>query len=181
MSILQMNDGQSYAVEAGIAEAALAQIVEILACDVDDRIARIIAAQVQGIVRSALQLPNDVAARWNWLCARGLEGDVAGVHARRQSLVHYVDRKLAIVRLTRQLGSLIAARNEGSYDADIPLRHAEERLLRFKNDILDPWQTLEDLEDLLAASFPLSNEELKLIASKNPPADSWYQEEGKPF
>ena len=58
---------------------------------------------------------------------------------------------------------------------------AADELRRLRAEIFDRWHTPEDLEDLLAASFPLSNEQLTAIAEKHRPPPEWYEEEGKPF
>jgi hypothetical protein len=47
---------------------------------------------------------------------------------------------------------------------------------------LDAAEEAEDQETAkLAASFPLSNDELRELAAKHPPQQSWYEETGKPF
>ncbi len=52
---------------------------------------------------------------------------------------------------------------------------------KLESEFFERWNTLEDLEDLLAAHFPLSNEQLKKLAEKHKPPQSWYDETDKPF
>jgi hypothetical protein len=52
---------------------------------------------------------------------------------------------------------------------------------RFKADVLDRWQTADDLEDLAARDYPLTTADLDRIGPQRRPPESYYAEESKPF
>jgi hypothetical protein len=57
----------------------------------------------------------------------------------------------------------------------------QESLAHYRSEVFGRWQTLENLEDILAESSPLSDKELTPLEKRyGPPAD-WYAQDGKPF
>ncbi len=52
---------------------------------------------------------------------------------------------------------------------------------RLKANVLDLWQTADDLEDLAARDYPLTTADLERIVPQRVPAASWYAEDSKPF
>ena len=56
------------------------------------------------------------------------------------------------------------------------LERAKGVVKEFELGVLNRWQTLDDLEDLLLAPVQLSDGTLKALAKKFPPPQSWYGE-----
>jgi hypothetical protein len=55
-----------------------------------------------------------------------------------------------------------------------------DQLQKHHDSLFPRWQTLEDLEAILLERVSLSNDQLKALAAKNPPPQSWYDEAQTP-
>jgi hypothetical protein len=141
----------------------------------------LITRQGRAILPMVLDAPEQVRRRWEYLRSQGWKGHAAEVHAERQPFLDSVERKLHLVEQGRRLAELFVLPTGEALPEATKLAQAEDELRRFREEVFGNWQTLEDLEEMLAASFPLSNERLAAIAAKHRPPPEWYEEEGKPF
>jgi hypothetical protein len=171
--------------EPALAGAWLRQSVDLVEAagrQGDAWLAPLIAEHAERVLLPlALRLPMKVRDAWQRRCAAGWRGDAARVHADRESFLQYVDVKLSIIQLGRRLVALLTQQLKREFAEENELAGAEADLLSFKTAVFDRWRTLEDLEDLLAASFPLTNAELLAIAERHPAPPSWLEEDSKPF
>ena len=55
-----------------------------------------------------------------------------------------------------------------------------EELQKHYDSLFPRWHTLEDLEAILLERISLPNDQLKTLAAKNPPPQSWYDEAETP-
>ena len=114
--------------------------------------------------------------RWEEMCRVVASGRGSEVHAERSGIVELVRRDRAtldrvdqLVRLTAQVvGKVVPGA------AEISTAIAE--LERFQTDVLDRWQTLEDLEELAVEHYPLSAAKLEELAVRYPAPQAWYDE-----
>ena len=58
---------------------------------------------------------------------------------------------------------------------------AMQDLSTLKEEIFGKWNTLEELEQMLVDSYPLSAEQFDVLATKYRPPQEWYLQEGQPF
>ena len=102
-------------------------------------------------------------------------GDSDALHDCRSKIEAGLKYELGILGdcLTR------AERQPDVLSADIHARMTSlrDQLATHYNSLFPKWQTVEDLEDILLAPLTPSNEQLKAYAAKNPPPQSWYDEE----
>ncbi len=59
------------------------------------------------------------------------------------------------------------------------LSDAVGEIERFKSKVLDPWQTVEDLEDLVAAEMAPTAEEFDAVRRKYGPPTAWFEHCGE--
>ncbi len=123
---------------------------------------------------------------WETLCAAGWRGQAEQVHALRGEFLNRFNHRLELIRQTRDA----IANAPRSVSALLPeadhwmgaLWKAEGELETFARQVFSRWQTLEDLEDLLAETYPASNAQFEEVRKKLPPFhEQWYAENSKPF
>jgi hypothetical protein len=148
---------------------------------VRELLAQLFTDQARAIFPPVLLLPERARRLWQQLSSVGWAGHATEVHAVREPFRQNIQDKLRLVQQARRFGEMLRLLKGQPFPEEERLRQAEEDLRRFSSEVFDRWETLEDLEDLLAASFPLSNERLEVIGKKYPPSPAWYSEEGKPF
>ena len=62
------------------------------------------------------------------------------------------------------------------------LHTAAEKTAALRDDIFARWETVADLEAIVAVeTHPLTNEQLRRFAEAHPPPASWYEETIDPF
>jgi hypothetical protein len=133
------------------------------------------------LVASVRRFPEEMSRRWQHLCQVGMSGRAEEVHAQRETLRQQFENRLAYVKNALRLASACRALLNGEAIGEDDLRDVFGKLEALRDEVLSGWETLEDLEDLLAARFPLPMEKLEALAKKYPPAPAWYEQEGKPF
>jgi hypothetical protein len=139
------------------------------------------AEQTLAIVPVAIRLPERARALWRRLCEAGRAGRASAVHAAREDLQKDFERKLWVIEKARRISQEFSVlTGKALADAEV-LKQAEDDLRRLHAEIFGRWQTLEDLEDLLASLYPFTNERLETLEKKYKPPAAWYSEEGKPF
>ncbi len=127
------------------------------------------------------QICEKIKERWKQLCAEGWAGKTEEVHALRAPIAEMIASKRQSMAKVRELVDLLQRRTGVRLSERTLLDQAEQFVDQFQNDVLDRWHSLEDLEDMLAASYPLSNDRLKAMASKHAPPASWFDEQSNPF
>jgi hypothetical protein len=172
-------------------EAALAQLLdatfrfgEKIGLEHPESVALVtqtLAEQTRAIVPVAIRLPERARRVWRRLCEEGWAGRTNAVHAAREELQKDFERKFWLITKARHTAQQFAALTGTMLPDANRLQEAEEELHRLHAEIFGRWQTLEDLEDLLAARYPLPDERLQKIGTKHQPPESWYSEEEKPF
>jgi hypothetical protein len=138
-------------------------------------LARVLVEQSNVILPHILQLPGRVQQLWGKLCAAGWAGEAEQVHSIRGFFLSDIEGKL---RLTEQACRIAEMHTLPEVAA---LRRAEQDLRHFRSEVFGRWHTLEDLQDILAESFPLSDKELAPLEKRYGPPAVWYAQDGKPF
>jgi len=146
-----------------------------------DVVLKVFARQLQAVVPAVLDFPGQVRRLWDSYCAAGWEGRTAEVHAARGLFLGNVEAKLRLTEQAIRNAEQLALLAGQPLPETAQLSQCARELQQFMADVFGRWQTQEDLEDMLAASFPLSAEELESIGRKHPTPPEWYSQEGKPF
>jgi len=136
----------------------------------------------QTVADQAARLPAMTRSTWENLCQTGMAGKTEQVHALRSWLAQQVKRRLEMIRQAQAIAERANA-FAGTALTGLPdLERARTDLEVFQREVLSRWQTLENLEDLLAEMYPLSNARLNAVRSTMPPTyPQWYAEDSKPF
>lgn len=117
---------------------------------------------------------------WNHVCRRATEtGSAEELHAARDDYQAFL---LAHLKILDGLLTL-STRFEGEHPhAEIArlLAPTRERLQKHYDSLFPRWQTLEDLEAILLERVSLPSDQLKALAAKHPPPQSWYDEADAP-
>ena len=146
-----------------------------------DSLLELFKREVKCLIPSLTASLDRIFLAWDQLSVAGRSGRTSEVDAARNQLQASVQLKLRLAEraltyceiLHVQTGETLAERKD--------LVRSYEKLQRFKTEVLDRWQSLEDLEEILVENFPLSAERLEKTAANCQPPASWYQEQGKPF
>jgi hypothetical protein len=132
---------------------------------------------VVGMRGSALLFENV----WRRIIMHVAQGQTTQMQAARPQLLTAFDKRLAQLKDTHALA--VWLRKLGSADIPDPdvLLPEIAGLERLQANVLDRWQTPDDLEDLAARDYPLTTSDLDRIGPQRRPPASWYAEESKPF
>jgi len=144
-------------------------------------LARVLVEQSNAILPHVLQLPGRVHQLWAKLCAAGWDGDAEQVHSLRDFLLGDVDGKLRLTEQACRIVELHLLLTGVTTPAVEELRRVAQELRRFRSELFDRWHTLEDLEEILAESFPLGDKELTSREKSYAPPAAWYAQDDKPF
>jgi hypothetical protein len=139
------------------------------------------ALEVQAAVRRFLGEKEQFRHGWELLQREVIAGRAAEVHQARERFVAAFRKRAELLRHACEL-LRFASRVSGQEMPQTEELLAEAADLEQKRALLESrWHTPEDLEDLVAESYPLPAARLKAIAARNPPPQSWYDEECRPF
>jgi hypothetical protein len=143
-----------------------------------DLMVRNVALALEGMKGSACAWEN----AWRTIIIRDVaRGQTAEMHAARPRLVRSLEKRLSLVKHTHLLAQWLRELGRAdSPDPDVLLPEIAG-LERLKANVFDRWQTAEDLEDLAARDYPLTNADLDQIGPQRQPPASYYAEESKPF
>jgi hypothetical protein len=133
------------------------------------------------LVAIVLQLPELTRQRWQQLRAAGMSGHTDQVHALRPLFLKGVDTRIGQVKQAMRIADMAAVLGNQNLAGSEKLPRVLQDLEQLKSSIFGQWNTLEDLEDMLAAQFPLPTEKLEALGRKYQPPPAWYEQEGKPF
>jgi hypothetical protein len=140
-----------------------------------------VAQHAQALLQHMLDSPARLWRMWTELCDLAIATGLEGLHRCREKIAagHALKEELV------QHGSDLARRIEkllgGPLEGVDRLPAASEELRRFKTTVLDRWQSLDDLAEMLIEKIHLPAEHLKLLAKHYPPPPSWYEEDFDPF
>jgi hypothetical protein len=113
--------------------------------------------------------------------------DVVGGHATEIQAIRKQLLELFAARLDqlKRVQALVDKTRKMHGEDAIPgldfLSRETNRMEQLKSTVFDRWETLEDLEDLVARDYPLTAADLDRIGPQCRPPASWYAEESKPF
>jgi hypothetical protein len=134
-----------------------------------------------GIVPRALRLAEGSRADWMKCVLAVAAGRGPEVHAMRGRLEQQLRKHADVVRRGARLVRAANQVGERALPGSERLDEALKELERLQTGVFDRWQTLDDLEELAVAWFPLPAAKLEQVGPKYAPPQSWYDEEGKPF
>jgi hypothetical protein len=134
-----------------------------------------------GIIPQALRLAMGSRADWMRCVQEVAAGRGAEVHAARSGFEQRLRTHAEIVRRGVRLVRAANQVAEQPLPGSERLGEALKELERLQTGVLDHWQSLDDLEELAVAWFPLPSAKLEQLAPKLAPPQSWYDEEGQPF
>jgi hypothetical protein len=122
-----------------------------------------------------------VRETWRHWSLVGMAGHAEEVQAQRDRFLCFVNSRLDQVKRMGDLVDRVSQIEKRPLPEADELRAVADELRKLKADIFDKWVTLEDLEDLLAAQFPLSSAQLEALGQKYQPSTAWYAQDTKPF
>ncbi len=135
----------------------------------------------RALVPVAAAYPTQVQEVWQHWCKVGMAGHAEDVQAQREKLLWFVNSRLDQLQRIASLVESISQFARRPLPEPDQLRAIGEELRRLKAAIFDKWVTLENLEDLLAAQFPLSTAKLEALGQQHRPDPAWYAQDTKPF
>ncbi len=138
---------------------------------------RAVGQAVEGMQGSARAFEN----AWRRMVLDVAAGQTLAIQALRPRLLRAFAKRLDLLKLTHRLASWL--RNLGRTTIPDPEALLPEiaGLERLKATVFDPWQTVDDLEDLAARDYPLTTADLDQIGPHRRPPASYYADESKPF
>jgi hypothetical protein len=167
--------------DEGLALEAILSSLEAVSRQLES-LASPFALLTRNAMRLATQAPEATRRDWAVLCWAGWHGRAPEVHNMRDPLLQRVNRRLELIRLVRRVKDQAPDWVPDPVRASQELDQALADMEAFQASVLSRWGTLEDLEDLLAETYPASNAQLaevrKTLPSFHP---QWYAEDSKPF
>ena len=119
--------------------------------------------------------------RWELYKQAGWKGQVEQVHARRRDLLRSFEARLRQFAQAIRMASSAASLTSREVPGSERLPAAIQELTALKEEVFGKWNTLEDLEQILVETYPLSAEQFDSLAMKYCPPAEWYQQEEQPF
>ncbi len=113
---------------------------------------------------------------WDQLCKKAYRDGAEPLHAIRDKIELIWRLRADSIRDVKAIGERVFQLSGRAPTAWLHLDEAEKTVDRFSVIVLDRWQSLEDLEDVLLARISIPNERLKKLAAQYPPPQSWYDE-----
>jgi hypothetical protein len=114
--------------------------------------------------------------RWRQCCELVYANRASEVQAHRDSLITSFHQILDALQRAESVADLVAGLAGRDLRGKEELARAVADLKILDATVYSRWQTMEDLEDLAAQHYPLSQERLKTLAQKYPAPASWYAE-----
>jgi hypothetical protein len=132
-------------------------------------------------VALSLGLAARLRPRWELYKQAGWNGQADQVHALRGSLLRSFEARLRHLAQAIRMASLAASLTGREVPGSARLPAAIQELTALKVEVFGRWKTLEDLEQFLVETYPLSAEQFDALATKCRPPTAWYQQEEQPF
>jgi hypothetical protein len=146
-----------------------------------DDLRKVFVERTAGLVSLVLESAEKCSAAWP-VCVKAVAaGETGRIHALRDVLYTGLLHRLEALRHATRLAGMAAALEGREVSGADRLSAATADLERLRVRVFERWRTAEDLEDLVAADYPLSGAQLEALAAKYPPPPSWYQEEDMTF
>jgi hypothetical protein len=146
-----------------------------------ERLLRVFAREVGRLATALASSAEEFASAWQRCVRLVAAGETERVQATREWLSAGVQDRLDLLKRVHRLAVLGRQHaHNGALDPEV-LAQAIAGLERLKEQVLDRWQTTEDLEDLAARDYPLTTADLERIGPGRQPPASWYAEESQPF
>ncbi len=146
-----------------------------------DRLKRTVEQHAQSLIQRTLDEPARLEETWARLCELAIAAGLEVLHPRRDQIAENFAVKAEMVRRGIDLASRMELLLGHPLDGADRLRGAAEQLQQFKVSVLDRWQSPDDLAEMLIEKIHLPIEYLDALAAKNPPPQSWYDEDFDPF
>ena len=140
---------------------------------------RLLVEQTFRIIPVVLSLPGEHRRRWMECVAEVAAGRTEKVQAERDALTRSLKHHLDAMQRTIRMVAIAESLSGGQVARAAELPAALADLERLRADVYAQWQTVEDLEDLAAASFPLPAARLRTLATKHPAPQAWYTRRGQ--
>jgi hypothetical protein len=111
-----------------------------------------------------------------------LESDARQVHELRSAFFFALDRDIELIRTILQILPQATQLAGASFPNSERLPSIRKELEDFREILDERWQTLEDVEAMIASEkIALTEDRLRELAVKYPPPQSWFEETEKPF
>lgn len=165
------------------AESATFQALESMAKQLEsvENLRDVFVRLSSQVIGTVLGFHDQMQRRWELLCQAGMAGKAEEVHAQREVFLRRFDTCVGFVKQASRLAHLASVLLGKELPGSQDLPREEEKLQKLKTEIFEKWNDLEDLEDLLAARFPLPASKLESVGRNHSPPIEWYEQEGKPF
>jgi len=153
-----------------------------LAPDVKKVLFDILADELKACLPFVVGLARRSRDQWRRLCGHGWTGRVQELHDARDTFLNTIATRIGIVERALRLAEFFTDLSGQTLPEHAEFDRVKNELTAFKAETFDPWQSIEDLKDILAASFPLTRQELDAIGNGHYPPNDWFLvDEPKPF
>jgi hypothetical protein len=132
-------------------------------------------------VAMALGFAARLRARWEQYQRAGHAGHASEVHALRDSLLASFEARLRHLEQAKRIADRASALIGRAVPESERLPGAVKELTALKDEIFSRWRALEDLEQMLVETYPLSAEQFDTLAKHLRPPQEWLHEEVQPF
>jgi DNA repair exonuclease SbcCD ATPase subunit len=139
-----------------------------------------LAEVLRSLTKTTLDRCELTKALWSAYCDAVIQGDTKEVQELRAEFASQVDDALKGVEET--LASLREAREDLAFgsDEETQLLQARAETEALRQRVLNRWQTVEDLEDVVAEWTAATTEQVDAVARKYGPPTAWF-EQGEPL
>jgi len=144
-------------------------------------LSRLLVEQTRRVVPLILSLARAHRPRWMECVAEVAAGHTDRVQVERDTLAQALQAHREALRRTLRLAAIAESLAGEAVAGATELPACIADLERLQTEVFDRWRTVEDLEDLAAAAFPLPAARLRELASQHPAPQAWYDQQGEPF
>jgi flagellar biosynthesis regulator FlaF len=139
-----------------------------------------LAEALRRLTKTTIDGFNLTKALWSAYCDAVIQGDTKEVQELRAEFASQVENDLKDVE--EALASLREARDNLAFgsDEEAQLLLARAEIEALQKQVLNRWQTVEDLEDVVAEWTAPTAEQLDAVARKYGPPTAWF-EQGEPL
>ena len=118
---------------------------------------------------------------WEKVSASARKWGADELHSLRDKVELVWRAKASLLADVELIGNRIVRATGQTPRAWSNLEQSRKLIAEFESNILNRWQSLDDLEEILLGPMQLSQEQCIELAKRFPPPQSWYEEDFDPF
>jgi hypothetical protein len=132
--------------------------------------------RLQAVIADLVTLPEQLADRRMQLFrGAALNRRIEELHAGRDEYRRLYDDYIGVAERFRALADTVGSPLAAEFE------RVAEAVRRQRDELFNRWQTYDDLCEIMIEHIQPSAEQLKKLADKHPPPQSWYDEDFDPF